>query len=46
MSGVDEEMLRDAYPSGIPETTFSGTVDLISDDEEDVKLENVKKEEE
>lgn len=46
MSGVDEEMLRDAYPNGIPETKFSGTVDLISDDEEDVKLENVKKEEE
>ena len=45
-SGVDEDMLREAYPNGIPETKFSGTVDLVSDDEEDIKLETVKKEEE
>jgi len=45
-AGVDEDMLRDAYPNGIPETKFSGTVDLISDDEEEIKLEKVKKEEE
>ena len=46
IAGVDEDMLRDAYPNGIPETKFSGTVDLISDDDEDIKLEDVKKEEE
>ena len=42
--GVDEEMLKEAYPEGIPETKFSGTVDLVSDNEEDVKME-IKKEE-
>jgi len=45
-AGVDEGMLREAYPDGIPETKFSGTVDLVSDDEEEIKLETVKKEEE
>ena len=44
-AGVDEDMIRDAYPDGIPETKFSGTVDLVSDDEDDIKLEDVKKEE-
>ena len=37
LSGVSEAMLKEAYPCGIPDTSFSGTVDLISDDEEEDK---------
>ena len=34
-------MLREAYPGGVPDTAFSGTVDLTSDneEEEDIKTE-------
>ena len=35
-------MLREAYPGGVPDTAFSGTVDLTSDNEEaeeDIKTE-------
>ena len=44
-AGVTEEMLRAAYPTGIPDTSFQGTVDLVSDDEEEIKTE-IKEEEE
>ena len=42
---MTEVMLRAAYPTGVPDTSYQGTVDLVSDDEEDVKLE-IKQEEE
>ena len=46
LAGVTEAMLREAYPGGIPDTVFSGTVDLTSDnEEEDIKTE-IKEEEE
>ena len=45
LAGVTEKMLKDAYPCGVPNTSYSGTVDLISDDEEDIKTE-IKEEEE
>lgn len=41
-------MLRAAYPTGVPDTSYQGTVDLVSDDEEleqDIKIE-VKQEQE
>ena len=44
-AGVTEDMLRAAYPTGIPDTSYQGTVDLVSDDEEDIKTE-IKEEEE
>ena len=48
IAGVTEEMLRAAYPTGVPDTSYQGTVDLVSDDEEleqDIKIE-VKQEQE
>ena len=40
LAGVSEAMLREAYPDGIPDTSFTGTVDLTSDNEdEDIKNE-------
>ena len=40
LAGVTEAMLREAYPGGVPDTAFSGTVDLTSDnEEEDIKTE-------
>ena len=46
LAGVTEAMLREAYPGGVPDTAFSGTVDLTSDnEEEDIKTE-IKEEEE
>ena len=44
-AGVTEEMLRQAYPAGIPDTSYQGTVDLVSDDELDIKTE-IKEEQE
>ena len=39
-------MLREAYPTGLPDTSHLGTVDLVSDDEqEDIKTE-IKEEQE
>ena len=46
LSGVTEAMLRQAYPCGVPDTSFSGTVDLVSDEEEDVKIKTEIKQEE
>ena len=46
LAGVTEAMLREAYPGGVPDTAFTGTVDLTSDnEEEDIKTE-IKEEEE
>ena len=45
-AGVTEEMLRAAYPAGIPDTSYQGTVDLVSDDEEDIIKTEIKQEEE
>lgn len=45
LAGVTEKMLKEAYPCGIPNTSYSGTVDLISDDEDEIKTE-IKEEEE
>ena len=42
---MTEKMLKEAYPCGIPNTSYSGTVDLISDDEDEIKTE-IKEEEE
>ena len=36
---MTEEMLKTAYPTGIPDTSYQGTVDLVSDDEEEIKTE-------
>ena len=45
LAGVTEAMLREAYPGGVPDTAFTGTVDLTSDnEEEDIKTE-IKEEE-
>ena len=47
LAGVSEAILREAYPDGIPDTSFTGTVDLTSDnEEEDIKSEDDIKQEE
>ena len=44
LAGVTEAMLREAYPGGVPDTAFAGTVDLTSDTEEDEVKTEVKEE--
>ena len=39
VAGVTEDMLREAYPTGVPDTSHLGTVDLVSDDEQEIKTE-------
>ena len=38
-------MLREAYPGGVPDTAFTGTVDLTSDNEEEEFKTEIKEEE-
>ena len=45
LAGVTEAMLREAYPGGVPDTAFAGTVDLTSDTEEEEEVKTEVKEE-